>query len=290
MCVLYLYYKSILGAKMNIKNIFSRLGGIVRRVYRHRRKILSVLFTALSVFCGVYWLLCGTFAGFGISALWMWPLLAIFCGVLALWFGEKKPFRRLGTKRWLRIAVAVFLAVCFVYFVIIEGLVISGMSAKGQPELDYIIVLGAKVNGTVPSLALRCRIDRAYEYLRDNPDTVAIVSGGQGRGENISEAEAMRQGLVERGIDESRIILEARSTSTEENLEFSYELIEDSTTVGLVTNNFHVFRALSIAKNSHNDASGSVCGVSARYPNVLIIHYMMREFVSITFYALTGKF
>ena len=280
---------------MNIKNIFSRIGGAIadcaRRVYRHRRKILSVLFTALAVFCGVYWLLCGTFAGFGISALWMWPLLSIFCGVMALWFGEKKPFHRLGTKRWLRITVAVFLTVCLVYFVIIEGLVISGMNSRGEPELDYIIVLGAKVNGTVPSLALRCRIDRAYEYLRDNPSTVAIVSGGQGRGEDISEAEAMRQGLVERGIDESRIILEARSTSTEENLEFSYELIEDSTsTVGLVTNNFHVFRALSIAKNSHGDAAGSVCGVSARYPNVLIIHYMMREFVSITFYALTGKF
>lgn len=280
---------------MNIKNIFSKLGSTIAdrtcRVLRHRRKILSVLFTALAIFCGVYWLLCGTFAGFGISALWMWPLLAVFCGVMALWFGEKKPFRRLSKKRWLRVTVAVLLAVCLVYFVIIEGLVISGMNAEGEPDLDYIIVLGAKVNGTVPSLALRCRIDRAYEYLRDNPDTVAIVSGGQGRGEDISEAEAMRRGLSERGIDESRIILEARSTSTEENLEFSYQLIEDSSaTVGLLTNNFHVFRALSIAKNSHGDAAGSVCGVSARYPNVLIIHYMMREFVSITFYALMGKF
>ena len=280
---------------MNIKNIFSRLGSAILncacRVYRHRRKILSVLFTALAVFGGVYWLLCGTFAGFGISALWMWPLIALLGGVMALWFGEKKPFRRMTQKRWLRITVAVFLAVCLVYFVIIEGLVISGMSAECEPALDYIIVLGAKVNGTVPSLALRCRIDRAYEYLRDNPNTVAIVSGGQGRGENISEAEAMRKGLVERGIDESRIILEARSTSTEENLEFSYELIEDSAAkVGLVTNNFHVFRALSIAKNSHGNSAASVCGISARYPNVLVIHYMMREFVSITFYALTGKF
>ena len=280
---------------MNIKNIFSKFGSTIAdrtcRVLQHRRKILSVLFTALSVFCGVYWLLCGTFAGFGISALWMWPLLAVFCGVMALWFGEKKPFRHLTQKRWLRVTVAVLLAVCLVYFVIIEGLVIAGMNARGEPALDYIIVLGAKVNGTVPSLALRCRIDRAYEYLRDNPDTVAIVSGGQGRGEDISEAEAMRRGLTERGIDESRIILEARSTSTEENLEFSYELIEDSAaTVGLVTNNFHVFRALFIAQNSHSNAAASVCGVSARYPNVLIIHYMMREFVSITFYALTGKF
>lgn len=280
---------------MNIKNIFSRLGdavlGCACRVYRLRRKILSVLFSALAVFCGIYWLLCGTFAGFGISALWMWPLLSVFCGVMALWFGGLPPFRRLVNKKWLRITVAVFLAVCFVYFVIIEGLVISGMSAEGKQGLDYIIVLGAKVNGTVPSLALRCRIDRAYEYLRDNPSTVAIVSGGQGHGEDISEAEAMRRGLCERGIDESRIILEARSTSTEENLEFSYALIQDTTaSVGIVTNNFHVFRALSIAKNSHSNAAASVCGVSARYPNVLIIHYMMREFVSITFYALTGKF
>ena len=255
-----------------------------------RRKILSVVFLSMAVFCLVYWLLCGIFAGFVIAQLWIWLLLgAGFC-VLWLWFGNKPPFRKLTRIKWLRRTVAVLLCLLALYFVIIEGLVISGMTPQTQDGLDYIIVLGAKVNGTRPSLALRCRIDRAYEYLSENPDTIAILSGGQGRGEDISEAEAMRRALVERGIAEERLILEDRSTSTEENLKFSYSLLPDvNRTVGIVTNNFHVFRALSVARNHHEHQAKLTTGVSAPYPNVLILHYMVREFLSITLYAVTGK-
>ncbi len=266
--------------------IFGALTWAARAAVSCRRKILAVTFTSLAVFCGVYWLLCGVFAGFGISALWVWLIFCAAFSAFALWFGDKRPFRRLTKIKWLRCAVAIFLCVCVLYFAIIEGLVISGMAADGQEDLDYIIVLGAKVNGTNPSLALRCRIDRAYEYLTENPDTVAVLSGGQGNGEDISEAEAMRRGLIERGIAEERLILEDRSTSTEENLDFSYAIIGDDTDkVGLITNNFHVWRAVRTAKAQGKDASG----ISASYPNVLLIHYMMREFLSITFYALTGK-
>ena len=95
----------------------------------------------------------------------------------------------------------------------------------------------------------------------------------------------MRRGLTERGIAEDRLILEAHSTSTEENLDFSYRLLPEGASVGLVTNNFHVWRAVRVAKTQGKEASG----ISASYPNVLLIHYMMREFLSITFYALTGK-
>ncbi|MBQ9080374.1 MAG: YdcF family protein [Clostridia bacterium] len=282
---------------MKIGNIFTKIGSafrsalqgiatLARTVFVHLRKILAVTFTSLAVFCGVYWLLCGILAGFGISVLWIWLVAGLFFEALALWYGGRRPFRRLSQKRALRVIVSILLVLCFVFFAVIEGLVISGMNARGESDLDYIIVLGAKVNGTRPSLALRCRIDRAYEYLRDNPNTVAIVSGGRGAGEDISEAEAMRRALVERGIADERIILEDRSTSTEENLEFSYALITESDAdIGLVTNNFHIWRAVRIARSSGHNA----IGVSASYPNVLIIHYMVREFLSITFYALTGK-
>lgn len=274
---------------MIFKNIISKIfGGIghgVRAMWERRRKILAVAFTALSAFCGLYWLLCGIFAGFGISALWVWVLFAAFFGATALWYGERRPFRRLRHIKWLRRAVAILLCICALYLVVIEALVISGMASEGEKDLDYIIVLGAKVNGTRPSLALRCRIDRAYEYLTENPNTVAVLSGGQGAGEDISEAEAMCRGLVERGILEERLVLEARSTSTEENLKFSYDLIPQGASVGLLTNNFHVWRAVRAAKAQGQSPSG----ISASYPNVLLIHYMMREFLSITFYALTGK-
>ena len=271
--------------KKIISKIWCGIHTAARGLWQRRRSILAVAFTSLSVFCGVYWLLCGIFAGFGISALWVWVLFALFFAAAALWYGGKRPFRKLSGIKWLRRAVAIFLCICALYLVVIEALVISGMASHGQEDLDYIIVLGAKVNGTRPSLALRCRIDRAYEYLAENPRTVAVLSGGQGNGEDISEAEAMRRGLTERGISEDRLMLEPLSTSTEENLDFSYRLLPEGASVGLVTNNFHVWRAVQVAKTQGKVASG----ISASYPNVLLIHYMMREFLSITFYALTGK-
>ena len=96
---------------------------------------------------------------------------------------------------------------------------------KVRPDLDYIIVLGAHVAGTRLSKALLERTRRALRYLEENPETRAVLSGGQGQGEQISEAEAMYRYLTEHGIDGSRLILEDRSTNTKENLDFSLEKI-----------------------------------------------------------------
>ena len=116
-------------------------------------------------------------------------------------------------------------------------------------NLEYIIVLGAHVQGTRLTLALLERTRRALQYLEENPETKAVLSGGQGEGEDISEAQAMCNYLVEHGIDGERLILEGRSTSTTENLKFS--LRSDRTadhSVGVVTNNFHVFRGTAIGR------------------------------------------
>ena len=105
-------------------------------------------------------------------------------------------------------------------------------------NLEYIIVLGAHVQGTRLTLALLERTRRALQYLEENPETKAVLSGGQGEGEDISEAQAMCNYLVEHGIDRERLILEGRSTSTTENLKFSLEIIGLDHSVGVVTNNF----------------------------------------------------
>ena len=115
------------------------------------------------------------------------------------------------------------------------------MSVK--KNLDYIIVLGAHVDGTRMTLALLERARRALLYLEENPGTKAVLSGGKGTGENISEAEAMYRYLTGHGIDGSRLILEEKSTSTKENLAFSLRKIGTcNCSVGVVTNNFHVWR------------------------------------------------
>ena len=96
---------------------------------------------------------------------------------------------------------------------------------KARENLDYIIVLGAHVDGTRMTLALLERTRRALLYLEENPGTRAVLSGGMGDGERISEAEAMYRYLTEHGIDGGRLIREERSTNTKENLDYSLELI-----------------------------------------------------------------
>lgn len=95
---------------------------------------------------------------------------------------------------------------------------------KVPENLDYLIVLGAHVNGTRLSRALRFRVEKAEEYLRENPRTLAVLSGGRGVDEKISEAKAMADYLLAHGIERERLLLEERSVSTAENLRFSLEL------------------------------------------------------------------
>ena len=117
-------------------------------------------------------------------------------------------------------------------------------------KLDYIIVLGAGIKGEQVPPLLASRIDQGIEILKKNPKALLIMSGGQGKGEDIPEGEAMAHYAINKGIDESKIIIENKSTNTKENLLFSSKLmIKESPRVGLVTTSYHVFRALILAKD-----------------------------------------
>ena len=181
------------------------------------------------------------------------------------------------------------LAAVFIFFLWIELLIIREMHRKSQEGLSYIVVLGAKVNGTVVSESLRRRLDRAALYMKENPETVAVVSGSQLGGELITEAEAMKKYLIEAGIKEMRILKEENSYTTEQNLRFSKEIIGDvSKPIGIVTNNFHVYRALCYARKLGYE---NVQGISASTHAVLLINYMVREFFAILkLFWLTKKF
>lgn len=166
-----------------------------------------------------------------------------------------------------------------VAFGCVEGVLLSyGGADNDALPAEAAIVLGAGVNGETPSLILQSRIQRAAEYLTKHPDTVAILSGGQGGGERISEAECMRRELVKRGIPEERLVLEDRSTSTAENFSYSKELLENmgltDTTVAVITSDFHCFRAYLIAQR----AGLSVMDIPAKSPYALLnANYYIRE-------------
>ena len=100
----------------------------------------------------------------------------------------------------------------------------DGLEPKANGSNDYAIILGAKVNGEIPSLSLQYRLDAALDYAKENPHVYLILSGGQGAGEHISEAKAMKRFLVENGIQEERLLIEDMSTSTYENLLYSIEM------------------------------------------------------------------
>ncbi len=145
-------------------------------------------------------------------------------------------------------------------------------------NLEYIIVLGAHVQGTRLTLALLERTRRALQYLEENPETKAVLSGGQGEGEDISEAQAMCNYLVEHGIDRERLILEGRSTSTTENLKFSLEIIGLDHSVGVVTNSFHVFRGTAIGKKC---GCKEIYPIPSRYRSWRLLIYIPREILAI---------
>ena len=150
---------------------------------------------------------------------------------------------------------------------------------KVQSNLDYIIVLGAHVDGTRMTLALLERTRRALQYLEENPGTRAVLSGGKGDGENISEAEAMYRYLTEHGIEEERLIREDRSTNTKENLDFSLKLIGSTeVSIGVVTNNFHVFRGVLIGKKC---GCRDIYPVPSKYRSWRLLIYIPREMLAI---------
>ena len=186
-----------------------------------------------------------------------------------------------------------FLLGCYavgVAFLLVMG-IFMGTAAKRANEVDAdaLIVLGAAVHGDRVTWVLSNRLDTAADYLSAHPDTVCVVSGGQGDGESVTEASAMQKYLVERrGIDESRILVEDKATSTRENFAFSKALIEETlgkdASIAFVTTDFHVFRAGRVAKK----AGISAVGIAAPDVWYIRINNFLRECVGIVVYGLRG--
>lgn len=239
---------------------------------------LSIMLATLSVIFVVYYIAVGTFAGFYMSILYIWPFFSA-CIVLYLLTRSLVKLGILPIPKWAIVTFYVLFFVCLAFFLSVEACIFSGFFSSAPEDVDIVVVLGAKVNGENPSLALKMRIDAAYDYLADNPDTICIASGGQGADEGISEAECIARELVARGIDSSRIIIEDRSTSTSENLKYTAELVGDkNASVAVVTNNFHVFRSMALARRC---GLQNISGISADLPSILLPHYLAREFISI---------
>jgi len=240
-------------------------------------KVKRILFLILGVISVIYYIICIAFAGFGLSFVWIWLLLGGFCFIRAYMLTKKmQGIEKWQAPKWLVNVYRICLIMGMSLFVIVESQVICAMNTAPRDNLDYVIVLGAGIRGTTPTRPLRYRIQTAYDYMMKNPDTILIASGGKGWDEQISEAECIRNVLVEMGLDENRILLEDKSKDTEENIRNSYELIVDKESqVGVVTNSFHIWRAVEIAKSQGHE---NISGVPAKTLMPVGIHYVVREF------------
>lgn len=243
---------------------------------------MTIGLIGLGVLCLLYYIFT-SLVGMDFAVVWLaGAVICIGSGAVGKYMNSHGIVMSVYIKAVLGIVVGLGLLV----FVVGEGFIISGMTDGGTPGLDYVVVLGAQVRGTVPSRALYSRIKKAAEYLEENPETKAVLSGGQGAGEEISEAQVMYDYLTGMGIAKERLIMEDKSTSTMENLEFTAELIGKDKKVGIVSQNFHIYRAVQLAKHQQYD---NVCGIAASAEIKYLPHYMVREFFALIKEKLTGN-
>lgn len=162
----------------------------------------------------------------------------------------------------------------------------EGLEPAADGTNDYAIILGAKVNGETPSLSLLYRLEAARDYALEYPQVTLVLSGGQGEGEHITEAEAMRRYLTENGIAEDRLVLETASTSTYENIQFSLaEIAEEIDQITIITSDFHLTRAKWLAKGLGLEADV----VAAKTPEVVERQLRLRERLALLKTKIVGK-
>lgn len=250
-------------------------------------KKLKILHIILRVLIGIgslgmiYWYIISRIVSFGSVV----GTLFFSIVMLADIFFEKIIIliKKIKKKRIGKIAIEIF-EILLAVFVLYVGAALGSMTyaANRTPKSDStVVVLGCQVRGTEPSQMLRLRLEAAYDYLSKNPDTVCIVSGGQGDNELISEAQCMFNYLTnKKGISPDRIYMEDKSSNTRENLKFSQKIIRENglnTNMAIVTDWYHEMRAAIIAQKL-----GYSCGaVPAETPKYLTANFVTREIFAI---------
>lgn len=193
-------------------------------------------------------------------------------------------FNRL--PRWAVITAAVCLCTAGIS---VASLFVVGSVDNVTYGEEALIVLGAGVDGELPTRTLSSRLEKAVEYLERNPGCVVVVTGGRGPGEDITEALAMERYLVENGISPDRIIKEELSTGTAENFQNAKALLDsrlgEDLRVAVITGDYHIIRACMIAKET---GFASVTHLSADTQAYMILPCGLRELLALAKQIIIG--
>lgn len=217
--------------------------------------------------------------------------------------------------KWFLVTAGSVCGIGILLFAFVLGSIIREAHSQPKQGADYMIILGARVKGDRISPLLRYRLDKALDYLSENRDTMVVVSGGKGSGENLSEAEAMQDYLVEHGIAAERILMEDASANTDQNIRNSIQLIrkqemmnqdskpEKKKHLVLVSNGFHLFRATRILGKQLREMDGQaetqdvdsgledavIEGLGARTKWYVVPNSYVREVFAVVKYKLSGQ-
>ena len=189
------------------------------------------------------------------------------------------------TKVILRI-VQIGASAVVVYCVAVSAVMVYAMIPWNADDNATAVVLGAQVKKSGPTAILRQRINAAVDYLDKHPDAAAVVTGGQGSDEPISEAQSMYENMMNAGIAADRIYMEPNAKNTDENIRFSLSIIEENDLnrhIAIVSDSYHQLRARIIAHK--NDRSLEITPVNTKnsHPAAIAAYpsYFVREWLAI---------
>ncbi|KOF57380.1 MULTISPECIES: YdcF family protein [Clostridium] len=243
---------------------------------------LGTFYIVLGILSIIYFIGCFITFGFAINFSPFFALIGVVfitVGILKLKF---KGNILKGRFRNILILFRVLIIIFLISFIAIETMLIYNSFEKNNKKADFVVILGAAVRGKTMTLALYQRMEKGLKYLNEYPDIKVVVSGGKGPGEDIPEAEAMKEFLLKQGISEKRIIVEDKSRNTMENLRNTKQILQRSYgkrdfEIALVTNNFHVFRAKMLAQRF----GFKVYGIPAPIHPGIILNSYVREYFAV---------
>lgn len=183
-------------------------------------------------------------------------------------------------RKPIRYSLITFITCGLLFFVGVECILISKGFEDYDKKSDYIVILGAQVNGSSISASLKYRLDASLVLHELHPSSTILVSGGKGPGEDDSEAYFMKEYLMEHNVPEDKIIMEDKSKNTNQNLSFTKKILDEKSkdyTITIVTNAFHTYRAQMIADNLELDAHT----YAAPMHKISIPNFYIREFFGI---------
>lgn len=213
----------------------------------------GIILIALGSLCLTYYIILILF-GTIIAFSYFWLISGLFLLTDGIYITKYKNKLWLKIPRNLRKIFLIFLILSATIFISIEILIFYHGTKKEASVPSYIVVLGAGLNKDKISMQLYYRLESALELSKQIKDVPIIVSGGQGENESLSEAKAMKLYLISKGVNESRIIMEDKSTNTYENFKFTKEKIlevfnDNHPKITIVTNNFHMYRSKIFSEN-----------------------------------------